>query len=107
MLICLSTVPGDCDSDEYSCRNGRCISDNLVCNGNNPCGDYSDCAYVIAAGVIAGIVVGTVALVVTVVTVVVIICRRRRVAYVSCTIVTYTLFLSMHKYSRLFTKFLQ
>lgn len=84
VLICNSTVPGDCESDEYSCRNGRCISDDLLCKGTNPCGDNSDCAHRIAAGVIAGISVGSVALVVIIVSAVVIICRRRRFAYVSC-----------------------
>ncbi|XP_045173816.1 low-density lipoprotein receptor-related protein 12-like [Mercenaria mercenaria] len=35
---------GSCGAKEHSCRNGRCISDSLVCNGYNPCGDNSDCA---------------------------------------------------------------
>ncbi|XP_045173408.2 low-density lipoprotein receptor-related protein 12-like [Mercenaria mercenaria] len=35
---------GSCDANEQSCRNGRCITSSLVCNGYNPCGDNSDCS---------------------------------------------------------------
>lgn len=70
---------GFCNNDEYSCDNGRCVSDSLICNGYNPCGDYSDCATeVITGGVIAGIVVGSFCVAVIVVTCLVILRRRRR-----------------------------
>ncbi|XP_045172473.2 low-density lipoprotein receptor class A domain-containing protein 2-like [Mercenaria mercenaria] len=34
---------GTCIKGEYTCQNGRCISESLICNGYNPCGDDSDC----------------------------------------------------------------
>ncbi|KAL4234514.1 hypothetical protein ACF0H5_006157 [Mactra antiquata] len=34
---------GPCRSFEHQCLNGRCIMNELVCNGYNPCGDFSDC----------------------------------------------------------------
>lgn len=49
-----------------------------MCNGYNPCGDHSDCAAeIIAGGVIAGIVVGSICFIV-VLAAVAIVCRRRR-----------------------------
>ena len=42
-----SPITGNCSVSEHMCRNGRCVS-NLITgcgggNGNNPCGDWSDC----------------------------------------------------------------
>lgn len=48
---------GYCYSYEYECENGRCIDDSIKCNGFNPCGDGSDCR--LSAGVIVGIVLGS------------------------------------------------
>lgn len=43
---------------EYSCDNGRCIHNKLKCNGDDPCGDGSDCTSeaVLSIGTILGIV---------------------------------------------------
>ncbi|XP_060562529.1 uncharacterized protein LOC132722112 [Ruditapes philippinarum] len=75
---------GMCHEDEFSCSNGRCVSSDLVCNGYNPCGDYSDCASELAAGVIAGIVVGSFVFVICVMCLIlcrVRVVRRRRRQY--------------------------
>ncbi|XP_052801220.1 uncharacterized protein LOC128231961 isoform X2 [Mya arenaria] len=77
-MVITSYHTGYCYSDEHACDNGRCISDKLMCNGYNPCGDYSDCP--LAGGVIAGIVVGCFFFCVFA-TVFIIICRRRRHRY--------------------------
>ncbi|KAH3884283.1 hypothetical protein DPMN_008262 [Dreissena polymorpha] len=70
-----SIIPGSCYSDEYRCHNGRCISDHSTCNGYNPCGDNSDCS--LAAGAIAGIVIGTL-IGFSLCIAFVVVCRRRR-----------------------------
>ena len=32
-----------CDElDEFSCKNGNCVSINVTCDANNDCGDFSD-----------------------------------------------------------------
>ncbi|XP_053376169.1 cubilin-like [Mercenaria mercenaria] len=81
-MVLTSYHTGLCYSYEYSCDNGRCISDSLTCNGYNPCGDYSDCSVIIAGGAIAGIAIGSVVFVTILSVVIVIMCRRRRLAYV-------------------------
>jgi hypothetical protein len=86
---------GYCFSYEYSCGNGRCISNSLTCNGYNPCGDYSDCAVVLTVGGIAGIVVGGIFFVVIVIILAVVL-RRRRMGYVSIVSRQDAPFLSKH-----------
>ncbi|KAK6174678.1 hypothetical protein SNE40_017911 [Patella caerulea] len=55
-ILVTSFHNGTCGKDEYSCDNKRCISDTLVCNGYDNCGDYSDwCG--LSAPVIGGIVI--------------------------------------------------
>ena len=44
---CLTVVfsvvfPGNCDSDEFCCREGNCILDYERCDGYNDCGDWFD-----------------------------------------------------------------
>lgn len=48
-------IAAPCDEEEeFKCRNGRCISILLHCDGENNCGDYSDeCQW--TAGVLVGI----------------------------------------------------
>lgn len=41
--VVVSFNGGTCRSYEHQCFNGRCIMNDLVCNGHNPCGDNSDC----------------------------------------------------------------
>ncbi len=36
---------GDCNGNEHRCKNGKCVSDKLVCNGNQDCSDESDEVY--------------------------------------------------------------
>ncbi|KAK3576107.1 hypothetical protein CHS0354_032232 [Potamilus streckersoni] len=69
---------GICDSWEIRCDNGRCIQDEMNCNGYNPCGDHSDCK--LPVGSIVGIVIGSLAGLAIVMTVIVvsICCYRRR-----------------------------
>lgn len=33
---------GQCPLNHFRCFNQRCVPNNLVCNGNNDCGDYTD-----------------------------------------------------------------
>ncbi|WAR11657.1 LRP12-like protein [Mya arenaria] len=42
-LVFTAYHTGYCYSYEYSCDNGRCISEDSNCNGYDPCGDQSDC----------------------------------------------------------------
>lgn len=76
-VIITSFHNGICYSYEHSCDNGRCIDKSLTCNGNNPCGDYSDCEINLTIGGIAGIAVGGVAFIIFIV-IIIVICRRRR-----------------------------
>ena len=79
-------VTGVCNEDEFSCGNGRCVSDGLVCNGYNPCGDYTDCSSDLAAGAIAGIIIGSIfffVIVSVLAGVSIRRARRRRLGYVS------------------------
>ncbi|KAK3589330.1 hypothetical protein CHS0354_026988 [Potamilus streckersoni] len=55
-IIFNSFYTGTCKKDEYTCSNGHCIAEELVCKGHNPCGDQSDCR--LSAGAIVGIVLG-------------------------------------------------
>ncbi|XP_060580226.1 uncharacterized protein LOC132737014 [Ruditapes philippinarum] len=50
---------GYCPSYGHTCSNGRCIDDDIVCNGYNSCGDNSSCD--LSTGAIIGIAVGGVA----------------------------------------------
>lgn len=79
-MIITSYHTGACHSSEYDCDNGRCIADSLTCNGNNPCGDHSDCEGLTVGG-IAGVVIGGIAFTIIII-VIVVVCRRRRVLYV-------------------------
>lgn len=69
---------GKCNASEYSCGNGRCICDGLVCNGYNPCGDESDCIGVLAAAVIIGIVFGSLICCIGLTCLTIVCCARRR-----------------------------
>ncbi|KAM4706628.1 complement factor I [Discoglossus pictus] len=40
-VVCY-TETRECDKDEFSCVNGKCISATRACNGANDCGDLSD-----------------------------------------------------------------
>ena len=40
--IFLTTGVEPCVVGEFGCDNGNCISDRLVCNGVNDCGDNTD-----------------------------------------------------------------
>ncbi|XP_073968471.1 uncharacterized protein isoform X2 [Rhodnius prolixus] len=42
VFIAMFTLVGACRISELTCRNGKCISLDLYCNGNNDCGDNSD-----------------------------------------------------------------
>lgn len=75
-MIVTSFHTGYCHSGEYECSNGRCIPDDIACNGNNPCNNYSDCP--LSAGTVAGIVIACLFFCVVVVTVIVLLRRRRR-----------------------------
>ena len=41
-FLCASFPGTGCESDEFSCDNGECISDTLRCNDFDDCGDNSD-----------------------------------------------------------------
>ena len=32
----------DCKNEELRCENGRCVTKNLICDGYNDCGDFTD-----------------------------------------------------------------
>lgn len=75
-----------CDSRDFRCNNGICISSSLTCNSYDDCGDNSDevegCS--LAAGVIAGIVVSAI-LFVAIFSAIGVCVRRRRMTYVRVT----------------------
>ena len=33
---------GQCPLNHFRCSNQRCVQENVVCDGKNDCGDYSD-----------------------------------------------------------------
>ena len=41
-LPLISVITDDCAKDQFSCRDGYCISLSLKCNGNYDCADKSD-----------------------------------------------------------------
>ena len=41
-FLCASFPTTGCESDEFSCDNGECISDISKCNDLDDCGDNSD-----------------------------------------------------------------
>ena len=69
---------GYCYTWETECSNGKCIDDDIACNGFNPCGDESDCrARTIA--IIIGASVGGVVFVILLISIgVCIYCAKRR-----------------------------
>ena len=70
-----SSFPGYCASDEFKCKNGRCVYRDLLCDGYNNCGDDSDeksCKkLLLSIAAIIGIVVGCVVIIGIIVTVVI------------------------------------
>ncbi|WAR01948.1 hypothetical protein MAR_008506 [Mya arenaria] len=48
-----------CPSNGHVCSNGRCIDNNLHCNGYDSCGEGADCSSGLNAGALAGIIIGT------------------------------------------------
>ncbi|KAL3871280.1 hypothetical protein ACJMK2_039319 [Sinanodonta woodiana] len=56
-LVFTSFHTEKCDQNEYRCRNGRCISNRLECNGYNNCGDGSDECH-LTPNAVLGIVIG-------------------------------------------------
>lgn len=66
---------GTCRSDEFKCGNGNCVTNNMLCDSYNNCGDDSDeknCAKVIlTVAAIVGIVIGCVVVVGIIVTIVI------------------------------------
>lgn len=76
-LIIVQYHTGYCYTGQYSCDNNRCIDHTIVCDGYNPCGDFSDCPFILAAGAIAAIVVGTLAFLVMCLIILACLLRRR------------------------------
>lgn len=77
-LIVTSFHEGVCASYAYKCDSGRCINDDIVCNGYNSCGDGDNCR--LSSGALAGIIVGSLAGATAIVIIVVMVycCRRKR-----------------------------
>ncbi|KAL5021043.1 hypothetical protein ScPMuIL_000198 [Solemya velum] len=70
ILLTISHI-SPCDDDEYECSNQECISDNLVCDGLNHCGDVSgSCAFswqdLVILFVSAAVLISIVALIVAI-----------------------------------------
>lgn len=78
LAVRFHTQPCD-QSTEFGCDNGRCISSQLRCNGDNNCGDDSDetDGCLMSSTVIAIIAATTTALILTVVAVSIVHFRRR------------------------------
>ena len=46
MYLTVSSLPIDnCYFDQFTCDNGRCVSESWKCDGDNDCGDNSDEEY--------------------------------------------------------------
>ncbi|KAI8432323.1 hypothetical protein MSG28_004739 [Choristoneura fumiferana] len=41
-MTCPTEAGATCDPDQFTCKNGMCITASWHCNGNNDCGDLSD-----------------------------------------------------------------
>ena len=65
-------------SDEFSCDNGRCIDDELSCNGYNNCGDWSDATCALPTVPMAVIIGGSIFGFIILTSIVIIIARNRR-----------------------------
>ena len=71
---------GSCAHDEFKCVNGKCIQNNMLCDGFNNCGDDSDennCSKMaLSMTAIIGIAVGGVILFIIIIVLVVCVCCK-------------------------------
>lgn len=42
LYVCAEDIVKTCSPSQFACTNGNCVSQSMVCDGNNDCGDNSD-----------------------------------------------------------------